>query len=532
MNLTPFEKNPERNLQLKPDFKEVFNALPGIYLLLNPDLTMAAASDDRLLATNTTREQTIGHGIFDIFPDNPEDSTADGVSNLRASLESVLKNKKPHRMAIQRYDIPKAGSKNEFEQRYWSPLNTPVFSDDGELIYIIHYVEDVTELVISQKQEDNSRMDVHNLETANEKMKQAQYELQQLIMLNPISMCLWRGPEHTYSLVNNAHDKMVGRQVIGKTIREAYTQEEAKDVPDILDQVYKTGEPYFSKEHHYSFDGEDGKTNEFWINEWFYPFRNKAGKVIGILGVAQDVTEQVTARSSVQKSVIELEREREAREQFVATLSHDLRTPLTSAKITSQLISRKADDADAVRKLALRVSSNIERIDSMIRDLLDANRIKAGETLPLELVECNLGQITRDAIDELGTEFGDRFVIEIPSEPVMGRWSAKDIQRVLENLCSNAVKYGSRNENILVKIVESNSEVTLSVSNKGHPISMEDQKYLFQAYRRTESADSGRSKGWGLGLALVKGIVEAHKGTVKVESSAEKGTIFIVCLPK
>lgn len=546
MHSEPIEKKTDHILPGTPDFKAVFDSLPGIYLLLNPDLTMVAASNDRLRATNTTREQTLGRCIFDIFPDNPEAPDAKGVMNLRSSLERVLQTKKPHRMAVQRYDIPESETSNTFIERFWSPLNSPVLNAEGDLIYIIHHVEDVTELIQSQKHVQNVEVKeldtwtfAHNLKMAHEKLEQAQYELKQLIMLNPIPMVLWRGPEHTYSLVNNAHDKLIGKPVIGKTIRQAFAPEEAKGVPATLDQVYQSGVPYVSKEHHYCVIDEEGKSNDFWINEWFYPFRDNDKNVIGILGVAQDVTEQVAARLAViekqvelQKSVLELKQEREAREQFVATLSHDLRTPLTAAKLTSQLISRKADDEDTVRKLANKITDNIERTDAMIRDLLDANRIKAGESLPLEIFECDLTQITRDTIDELSTEFGDRFRMELPSEPVVGKWSAKDIQRVLENLCSNAVKYGAKEEKVLVKIVHSNSDIKLSVSNKGQAISTEDQKSLFDVYRRTESAHLGQAKGWGLGLTLVKGIVEAHKGTVKVESSPDTGTTFIINLPK
>ena len=80
----------------------------------------------------TKREEILGRGIFEVFPDNPNDLAADGVSNLRASLNFVIKNKIPHTMAVQKYDI--RNPEGEFEIRYWSPLNTPVLNDDKELI--------------------------------------------------------------------------------------------------------------------------------------------------------------------------------------------------------------------------------------------------------------------------------------------------------------------------------------------------------------------------------------------------------------
>jgi hypothetical protein len=94
----------------------------------------------------TVREQILGRHIFDVFPDNPSDPAATGVRNLRASLDRVLRHRKPDQMPLQRYDIRRPASEGGgFEERYWSPLNCPVLEPDGSLRHIIHAVEDVTE---------------------------------------------------------------------------------------------------------------------------------------------------------------------------------------------------------------------------------------------------------------------------------------------------------------------------------------------------------------------------------------------------
>jgi hypothetical protein len=139
-------KSTDQPFALAPDFELLFQATPMPYLILQPDLTIIAVNDAYLSATLTTRQHLLGRYMFDAFPDNPADPKATGVSNLRASLNWVLEHKAPHRMAIQKYDIPIRDSRNgEFEERYWSPLNSPVLSRTGELAYIIHQVEDVTE---------------------------------------------------------------------------------------------------------------------------------------------------------------------------------------------------------------------------------------------------------------------------------------------------------------------------------------------------------------------------------------------------
>ena len=131
-----------------PDFRVLFEAAPGSYLVLTPDLKIAAVSDAYLRATMTQRHAILGKGILEVFPDSPDDPTATGVRNLSASLELVLRNKALDAMAVQKYNIRRPEAEGGgFEQRYWSPVNSPVFGSDGEVAYIIHRVEDVTEFL-------------------------------------------------------------------------------------------------------------------------------------------------------------------------------------------------------------------------------------------------------------------------------------------------------------------------------------------------------------------------------------------------
>ena len=133
---------------LRPDdFQLVFEAIPGCYLVLDPSFTIVAVSDAYLDATANERDQVIGRYVFDAFPDNPEDPDATGVANLRSSLERVLSRAQPDTMAVQKYDIEQPAGSGRFEARYWSPVNSPVLGPDGRVAFVIHRVEDVTELI-------------------------------------------------------------------------------------------------------------------------------------------------------------------------------------------------------------------------------------------------------------------------------------------------------------------------------------------------------------------------------------------------
>src|SRR4051812_44349456 len=108
-----------------PDFRILFEAAPGLHLVLDPELRIVAVSDAYLRATMTVREQILGRVIFDVFPDNPDDPAASGVANLRASLARVLSERTPDTMAVQRYDVRQKGPEGGgFEERFWSPVNS------------------------------------------------------------------------------------------------------------------------------------------------------------------------------------------------------------------------------------------------------------------------------------------------------------------------------------------------------------------------------------------------------------------------
>jgi signal transduction histidine kinase/ActR/RegA family two-component response regulator len=150
-------------LEATPDFRVLFEASPALLLVLAPDsqFTILGATDAYLRATLTQREKVVGRALFDVFPDNPDDPNATGTASLHASLQRVLRDRRSDTMAVQKYDIRRPESEGGgFEERFWSPVNTPVLATDGSCRYIIHRVEDVTEFVRlnQQRQEQGWRV--------------------------------------------------------------------------------------------------------------------------------------------------------------------------------------------------------------------------------------------------------------------------------------------------------------------------------------------------------------------------------------
>lgn len=218
------------------------------------------------------------------------------------------------------------------------------------------------------------------------------------------------------------------------------------------------------------------------------------------------------------------------REQLTVGLTHDLRGPLTAVRASAGMILRRGPDEETA-KWAARIVQNIDRADTMIRDLLDTSRLRAGERLALDLAECELVAIVRDAVSQLETMHGERFVVVAHDEPLTGVWSAEALRRAIENLCTNAVKYGAADRPITVSVKSLSGRAIIDVHNHGSYIPAEELGNLFQAFQRTVSAKQSGKRGWGIGLALVRGVAEAHGGSIGVDSLPEKGTSFSIDIP-
>ena len=137
------------------DFRALFEAAPGCYLVLAPDApryTIVAASDAYLRVVDAERSALLGRGIFEAFPDDAADATATGVENLRASLDRVVATRAADTMAVQKYSVQR-GAGGGFEVDYWSPVNSPVLDANGEIAYVIHRVEEVTDFALQREQE-------------------------------------------------------------------------------------------------------------------------------------------------------------------------------------------------------------------------------------------------------------------------------------------------------------------------------------------------------------------------------------------
>lgn len=216
------------------------------------------------------------------------------------------------------------------------------------------------------------------------------------------------------------------------------------------------------------------------------------------------------------------------RERFFSTIAHDLRGPLSNATLFAQLIEQ-AEAPGKIREYAGKIRENLARVDQMIRELLDALLFQHGERLPIKLAELDMEDIVTGVCEQMRLAHGQRF--EVRGSEVRGWWGHAELQRALENLINNALKYGLLDTTIRIVYGSDHERVYLSVHNEGNPIPPDQIESIFQVFRRAIAVKQGDVEGWGIGLPYVRSVAESHGGSIDVDSAAERGTTFTINIP-
>ncbi|MFC6065559.1 ATP-binding protein [Streptomyces ochraceiscleroticus] len=430
----PNQDGTARRSGTAPDYHALFDAAPSPYLVLDPELRIVEVNRAYLAATHTERQAILGRPVFEVFPDNPGNPAADGVRNLAHSLRTVLATGRPDTMALQRYDIPD-GTDGAFEERYWSPVNSPVLDGDGRLTHIVHRVEDVTEFV--------------RLRRAGQRERRA----------------------------------------------AAAQQERAERMESEL----------FARSRE--------------VQEANQRLR-QANEALTTAGVA-------------------LREQQEAKDRFIATLSHELRNPLAALRAAGELLALDAPDA-AHPALAV-LERQITHMARMTDDLLDATRALTGR-LHLASERLDLCSVVTTAAEDMLSEYARtrrRLLVVVPSGPVPVEGDRVRLAQMTANLLSNGCKYTRPNGTVELELetvagsgAAEAGHAVLTVRDDGIGFDPATADALFGAFVRAAPAADTTSGGLGLGLPIVRGIAELHGGTVRAHSDGPgSGAHFRIRLP-
>ncbi len=473
------------------DYRALFEAVPGLYLVLlpnPPDFTIVAVSDAYLRATMTRRQEILGRGLFEVFPDNPDDPAATGVANLHASLQSVLERRAPHTMAVQKYDIRRPKSEGGgFEVRYWSPVNSPVLGLDGKVTLIIHRVEDVTEFIRvaevgRQAQELQAEAEEKALASLlrAEGLQEANSQLRKLIAgRQKVEEALRESEERFRALADNiaqlawladgtGHIFWYNRrwyEYTGTTLAEMEGWGwKSVHHPDHIDRVVKRWSEHLRAgqfwEDTFPLRSKEGEYRRFLSRA--FPIRDGEGRVVRWCGTNTDVEDLERAMEDLSQNRAEIETLNVRLRRAMAETHHRVKNNL-------QTISALVD-MQLARWMGSVPAEELEKINHYIQFLAALHNVLTQEAKQNEDAEYLSVKAAMSRLEPLVISMGRgrqvRFDVEDVRLPVRHTTA---LAIIVNELVTNAVKHGAGEISVGFRVCERSAKLQVSDRGNGFP---------------------------------------------------------------
>lgn len=262
------------------------------------------------------------------------------------------------------------------------------------------------------------------------------------------------------------------------------------------------------------------------------PIYDDKGNFIAGVQCWRDITKEAIAK-------LELENNMKMQEEFFLNISHELKTPLNVIYATIQLFNlyikdgSLTDNSEKLNKYINIIKQNCYRQIKLVNNLVDLSKIQSG-FFKLHLSNQDIVSIIENivqSVSEYVETKGLKIIFDTNIEERVIVCDPTNIERVMLNLISNAIKFSSIGDEILVKVLEKGDKIEISVKDTGIGINEDDLMEIFKRFKQVDKSLSRNSEGSGIGLCLVKSIVELHQGKISVESQIDKGSKFIIELP-
>jgi signal transduction histidine kinase len=344
------------------------------------------------------------------------------------------------------------------------------------------------------------------------------------------------GPEHVFRVANPRFQAMVGRKrkLLGFSVRDAFPDVQGQGYFELMDKVYTTGRPFIGNEMLVKDMERNGGAHDAYFNIVYQPLTNTDGVVTGIMTHAVDVTIEVEARLEREQRTRELERLTRALEasnkeldQFAYAASHDLKAPLRGVRNLAQWIQDDSGETlSAESKEHLRLMHDrVQRMEALVDGMLAYARATK-KTSPEDV---DVGRLVREVVELLDPPA--RITIHVqPNLPTVNA-ERVPFQQVVMNLLSNAIKHGRADSpQIDVACADEVDDYDFQIADNGPGIPPEAQSRIWEIFQTLESRD--KVEGSGIGLAVVKRIIETHGGRAWVESVPGSGATFHFTWPK
>jgi len=324
-------------------------------------------------------------------------------------------------------------------------------------------------------------------------------------------------------------------ELIGKTDFDVFSGQHASAAFRDEQQVIRTGEPIVGKVEMETYGGRA----DTWVSTTKMPLRDERGRIIGTFGISRDVTAQIRAENTLANQALQLRAQNESlreldrlKDEFIGLVSHELRTPLTSIIGYVEMLREEGMSGPNADHCAEVIERNAERLLRLVGDLLFLSRIQSGK-MAMEFRSADLADIAACTVEELRPEAQRKHIDLALSATAIPRLAVDPtrIAQLLGNLLSNAVKFTPDGGRVEVRLGREGGQVVLAVADTGVGIPAADRERIFERFFRTAIATRQAVQGTGLGLTITKAIVEAHHGTIAVDSDEGRGSTFTVRLP-
>ena len=413
------------------DYQHLFESSPSSFLILLPDtdFTIVAVTDDYLNDTLTKRENILGKPVFEVFPDNPSEPESHSTKLLADSFKRAIATKSVDTMATLRYDVPRPDG-NGFEERYWRPVNKVALSTNGEILYIIHRAQDVTDYV-------------------------------QLLAENKANQI-------------EREDLTAQKIIMEKEVKYRSLELEAKNI------------------------------------------------------------ELTKANDALKQSTDMLYEQGQKKDEFLAMLAHELRNPLSPISAAADILSFKKLSDEKIKRCSNIISRQVKHMTSLIDDLLDVSRVKKG-LISLKLDKINLSEIIAQSLEQvkpLIESFNHQLFLKTPMQTIFVMGDQHRLIQIFTNIIGNSAKYTPEGGSINLTLETEGELAKIVVTDNGVGMDAELIKQAFELFTQASRTSDRSQGGLGIGLALVKSLVELHQGSVTISSQGiGKGCQLTVLLP-
>ncbi|GHA64891.1 CHASE domain-containing protein [Pontibacter akesuensis] len=504
-DITDEKQAREAIIESEARFRTMADSAPVIIKVMDESFNFMYVNKQWIDFTGISFEDTINTHWKEVM--HPED-----IGRLAAEFEKATASHTAFRIEIRlrRFDG---------EYRWVVSTNTPRFGANGEFLGFISSVIDITEI-----------------KDAEQKVKQNAELLQKLFLEVPAVVGLVRASDLRYVLANPKYRQLYGnRPLVGKTIYEAHSEQEGRGFFKRLEKVCKTGKPFVGNEVLTSIDRlNNGKLEQGFFNLVYQPLLDSTSEVEAVLVFAVEVTELVSARRELSNTNdalsvknMELLRINNDLDNFVYTASHDLKSPIANMEglvmLLHDILNGKLN-AEDMQVLDM-VQNSINKLKGTIADLAEITKVQKESDVAVEPLsfEKKFRDVTTD-IHGLVEESGVVFKTDFQVARIL--YAPKNLRSIIYNLVSNAIKYKSpeRAPEVRVHTYQEGDFVVLEVQDNGLGIKKEQQHKLFTMFKRLHT----HVEGTGIGLYIVKRIIENNGGKIEVESELGKGTTFRV----